>query len=56
MLQHFDLAHFLEILTKVISQCSVMYLSTSALLVLVEGWVTSFFCAIPGVERPNFVK
>ena len=55
VLQHFDLEDFLEILTKVVSQCSLMYLSTSALLVLVGGWVTSFFCATAGVGRPNFV-
>ena len=34
-------------------QCSLMYLSTSALLVLVGGWVTSFLCTTPGVGRPN---
>ena len=56
LLQHFDLEDFLEILTKVVSQCSLMYLSTSAFLVLVGVWVTSFFYATPGVGHPNFVK
>ena len=56
VLQHVYLEDFFEILIKVVSQCSLMYLSTSALLVLVGGWVTSFSCATPGVGRPNFVK
>ena len=53
VLQHFYLEDFFEILIKVVSQCSLMYLSTSALLVLVGGWVTSFLCTTPGVGRPN---
>ena len=53
MLQHFYLEDFFEILIKVVSQCSLMYLSTSALLVLVRKWVTNFLCTTPGVGRPN---
>ena len=37
VLQHVYLEDFFEILIKVVSQCSLMYLSTSALLVLVGG-------------------
>ena len=55
VLQHFDLEDFLEILFKVVSQfspCSYPH----QLLILVEGWVTRFFCATPGVGRSKFVK
>ena len=55
-LQHFDLEDFLEVLTKVVGQCSLMYLSTSALLVLVGGWVTSFFLCHSRGGPPQFCQ
>ena len=49
VLQHFYLEYFLEILIKVVSQCSLMYLSTSALLVLVGGWAVPILSNNSGV-------